>query len=163
MIFAGGRHACPLQEFYFMSRILAFDLGEKRIGVAVSDALNIIAQSVGTIERQGIKNDLKKIEALVKEYNAARLVVGLPLNMDGQEGRSASRAIDFVNELKKEIKIEVEMVDERLTTAQGERIFLEADVSRRKRRKNLDKIAAQLILQSYLDSHSHKDSVRRSE
>jgi len=146
-----------------MQRILSLDFGEKRIGVAVSDSLNIIAQSVGTIERKGIKNDLKKIAELVKEYEAGKMIVGLPLNMDGTEGKSASRAINFVNELRKEIQIEVEMLDERLTTAQGERVFLEADMSRKKRKQNLDKIAAQLILQNYLDSHSHKGSVRRSE
>lgn len=140
-----------------MQRILALDLGEKRIGVAVSDALNIIAQAVGTIERKGIRNDLKKIQELAQEYNAGRLVVGLPLNMDGTEGRSANLAVDFVNKVKKEIQIEVEMIDERLTTAQGERIFLEAAMSRKKRRKNLDKIAAQLILQNYLDLHVQKD------
>ena len=140
-----------------MQRILALDFGEKRIGVAVSDALNIIAQSVGTIERKGIKNDLKKIRDLVQEYNAERLIVGLPLNMDGTEGKSANRAVDFVKELKKEIDIPIEMVDERLTTAQGERIFLEADLSRKKRKKNIDKIAAQLILQNYLESHVQKD------
>jgi len=137
-----------------MPRILALDFGEKRIGVAVSDALNIIAQSVGTIERRGIKNDLKKIKDLVREYAAETLIVGLPLNMDGTEGKSANRALDFVNELKKEIDIRVEMADERLTTRQGERIFLEADLSRKKRKKNIDKIAAQLILQNYLDSHN---------
>jgi putative Holliday junction resolvase len=136
-----------------MSRILSLDLGEKRIGIAVSDALNIIAQPIGTIERKGIKNDIKKIRELALEYDAGRLVVGLPLNMDGTEGKSANLAIDFVNEIKKEIQIEVEMIDERLTTAQGERIFLEADMSRKKRKKNLDKIAAQLILQNYLDLH----------
>ena len=140
-----------------MQRILSLDFGERRIGVAVSDALNIIAQSVGTIERKGIKNDLKKIKDLVQEYAAAILIVGLPLNMNGTEGKSANRAVDFVNELKKEIDIRVEMVDERLTTAQGERIFLEADLSRKKRKKNIDKIAAQLILQNYLDLHVQKD------
>ena len=139
-----------------MSRILGLDLGEKRIGVAVSDGLNIIAQSIGIIERKGIKNDLKKIEGLIKEHKVGVLVVGLPLNMDGTKGKSAILAIDFVNELKKEIRIKVELVDERLTTAQGERIFLEADMSREKRKKNIDKIAAQLILQSYLDLHTHK-------
>jgi putative Holliday junction resolvase len=140
-----------------LQRILALDFGEKRIGVAVSDPLNIIAQSVGTIERKGIKNDLKKIQDLAQEYNACRLVVGLPLNMNGTKGKSANFAIDFVNEVKKEIQIEVEMIDERLTTAQGERILLEADMSRKKRRENLDKIAAQLILQNYLDLHVQKD------
>jgi len=141
-----------------MQRILALDFGEKRIGVAVSDALNIIAQSVGTIERKGIKNDLKKIQELVREYDASRLIVGLPLNMNGTKGKSADSAIGFVDEIKKEIQVEVEMMDERLTTAQGERILLEADVSRKNRKKNLDKIAAQLILQNYLDLHMHKET-----
>jgi len=142
-----------------MYRILALDFGEKRIGIAVSDSLNIIAQSVGTIERKSVKNDLKKVGELVKEYAAEKIIVGLPLNMDGTEGKSAKRAIDFVKELKKEIQVEVEMLDERLTTAQGERIFLEADMSRKKRKENLDKIAAQLILQNYLDSHVQKDRI----
>lgn len=140
-------------------RILSLDFGEKRIGVAVSDPLNIIAQSVGTIERKGTKNDLQKVGELVREYEAGKLIVGLPLNMDGTEGKSANRAMDFVKELKKAIKVEVEMLDERLTTAQGERIFLEADMSRKKRKENLDKIAAQLILQNYLDLHVQKDRI----
>lgn len=137
-----------------MSRILAFDFGEKKIGVAVSDALNITAQSVGVIERRGIKNDIKKIQDLVREYEAVKLIVGLPLNMDGTKGKSAKLAIDFVEAVKKEIQVDVEMIDERLTSAQGERILLEADMSREKRKKNIDKIAAQLILQSYLDLHN---------
>jgi len=136
-----------------MHRIIALDLGEKRIGVAVSDALNITAQSVGTIERKGIKNDLKKIEELIKEYSVGTLVVGLPLNMNGTKGKAVDIAINFVSELKKEIQINVEMIDERLTTRQGERLFLEADMSRTKRRKNIDKVAAQLILQNYIESH----------
>ena len=142
-----------------MQRALALDLGEKRIGVAVSDPLNIIAQSVGTIQRKDIKSDLKKIADLVREYGADKLVIGLPLNMNGTKGKSANLAIDFVEAVKKEIQIDVEMIDERLTSAQGERIFLEADMSREKRKKNIDKIAAQLILQSYLDLHVQKDRI----
>ena len=142
-----------------MQRALALDLGEKRIGVAVSDPLNIIAQSVGTIQRKDIKSDLKKIADLVKEYRADKLVIGLPLNMNGTKGKSANLAIDFVEAVKKEIQVDVEMIDERLTSAQGERIFLEADMSREKRKKNIDKIAAQLILQSYLDLHVQKDRI----
>jgi putative Holliday junction resolvase len=146
-----------------MPRILALDFGEKRIGVAVSDSLNIIAQSVGTIERRGIKNDIKSVRDLVEKHDAGKLIVGLPLNMNGTEGKSANLAIDFVNELKKEINICVEMSDERLTTAQGERIFLEADLSREKRKKNIDKIAAQLILQSYLDSNPNVRHCERTK
>lgn len=154
MIFVGEVATSPTRISY-MSRILAFDFGEKRIGVAVSDGLNITAQSVGVIERRGIKNDIKKIQALVQEYKAEKLIVGLPLNMNGTEGKSANLAIDFAEELKKEIGINVEMVDERLTTSQGERMFLDADLSRKKRKKNIDKIAAQLILQNYMDSHAN--------
>ena len=143
-----------------MQRALALDLGEKRIGVAVSDPLNIIAQAVGTIQRKDIKSDLKKIADLVKEYRADKLVIGLPLNMNGTKGKSANLAIDFVEAVKKEIQVDVEMIDERLTSAQGERILLEADMSREKRKKNIDKIAAQLILQTYLDS---KPNVRHCE
>ena len=146
-----------------MPRILALDFGEKRIGVTVSDSLNIIAQSVGTIERRGIKNDIKSVRDLVEKHDAGKLIVGLPLNMNGTEGKSANLAIDFVNELKKEINICVEMSDERLTTAQGERIFLEADLSREKRKKNIDKIAAQLILQSYLDSNPNVRHCERTK
>ncbi|MDP2921632.1 MAG: Holliday junction resolvase RuvX [Candidatus Omnitrophota bacterium] len=143
-----------------MHRILALDLGEKRIGVAVSDSMNIIAQSVGVIERKGLESDFQEIKDLIKEYGAGLLVVGLPLNMDGTSGKSAKTALDFVDKLKKEVQAQVEMLDERLTTAQGERIFLEADISRKKRKKNIDKVAAQLILQNYLDSHVQKDRTR---
>ena len=142
-----------------MERMLGLDMGEKRIGVAVSDALNIIAQSVGIIERKGIKKDIKKIQDLILEYGASKLIIGLPLNMNGTKGKSANSALNFAENLKKEINISVEMIDERLTTAQGERIFLEADISREKRKKNIDKIAAQLILQSYLDLHVQKDKI----
>ena len=137
-----------------MQRALALDLGEKRIGVAVSDPLNIIAQAIGTIQRKDIKSDLKTIADFLKEYKADKLIIGLPLNMNGTKGKSAKLAIDFAEALKKEIQVDVEMIDERLTSAQGERIFLEADMSREKRKKNIDKIAAQLILQNYLDLHN---------
>ena len=137
-----------------MQRALALDLGEKRIGVAVSDPLNIIAQAIGTIQRKDIKSDLKTIADFLKEYKADKLIIGLPLNMNGTKGKSAKLAIDFAEALKKEIQVDVEMIDERLTSAQGERIFLEADMSSEKRKKNIDKIAAQLILQNYLDLHN---------
>lgn len=137
-----------------MPRILALDLGEKRIGVAVTDALNITSQSVGTIERKGIRSDFKKIQDLIKEYGASKVIIGIPINMDGTKGKSAKLAIDFRDALKKEVLVDVDMIDERLTTKQGERMLLEADVSRKKRRKNIDKIAAQLILQNYLELHT---------
>lgn len=136
-----------------MSRILALDVGERRIGVAVSDALNMTAQGLQTLSRKDDETTLARIKALVKEYNVSRIAVGIPFNMDGSKGASAAYVESFIKGLKKEIALEVATVDERLTTAQGERILLDADVSRKKRKASIDKIAAQLILQTYLDTH----------
>jgi len=135
-----------------MSRILAFDVGEKRIGVALSDELNIIAQALGVIERKDEEYIIERVKTLIKKYNVTKIVVGMPYNMNGTKGASARLAEGFVSLLKKEMPIEITMIDERLTTAQGERVLLEADVSRKKRKAVIDKIAAQLILQTYLDS-----------
>ena len=140
-----------------MSRILALDVGEKRIGIAVSDALNLIAQGLETIERKDEEKTLGKIKDLVKEYDVAKIIIGMPFNMNGTKGRSAQLVEEFASLLRKEIPISVETVDERLTTLQAERVLLEADISRRKRKVSIDKIAAQLILQTYLDSHVQKN------
>lgn len=136
-----------------MPRVLALDVGEKRIGIAVSDALNITAQGLETIERKDTEGVLNRIRSLVKEYDIAKIIIGMPFNMDGREGFSAKLTHEFTSLLKKEMPISVETIDERLTTAQGERVLLEADVSRKKRKRSIDRIAAQLILQLYLDSH----------
>lgn len=136
-----------------MPRILALDVGQKRIGVAVSDALNLIAQGVETIRRTDPSTTLNRIKSLVDEYDVSKIIVGLPLNMNGSKGSGAKLAEEFTSLLKKETGVLVETVDERLTTAQGERVLLDADVSRKKRRISIDKIAAQLILQTYLESH----------
>ncbi|MFC1621501.1 Holliday junction resolvase RuvX [Candidatus Omnitrophota bacterium] len=135
-------------------RILALDVGEKRIGVALSDALNIIAQGLETIERADDKATLTKIRELIKQYDVGKIIVGMPLNMDGSKGPSARSMEGFISLMKKDIEVAIEVVDERLTTAQGERILLEADVSRKKRKRSIDRIAAQLILQTYLDLHA---------
>lgn len=133
-----------------MKRILGLDVGEKRIGVAVSDALGITAQGLETIKQHAA---LEKIKDLIKQYDVKKIVVGMPLNMNGSKGERARFTDDFIVSLKKETDIETLTVDERLTTAQGERILLEADLSRKKRKRSIDKIAAQLILQTYMDSH----------
>ena len=137
-----------------MSRVLAIDVGEKRIGLAVSDSLNIIAQGLDTLERRDEKALLGKLKSLVKKYSISKIIVGLPLNMNGSKGVSAKKAEDFSELLKTHVLNDVEMLDERLTTKQGERMLLEADVSRKKRKLSIDKIAAQLILQAYLESHA---------
>jgi len=134
-----------------MGRVIALDVGEKRIGVAVSDALNMTAQGLETIRRDDRDSALNRIKDLVRELSVSTIIVGIPYNMNGTKGPSAKMTEEFAELLKKEIPVTIEMVDERLTTAQGQRVLLEADVSRKKRKGVIDKIAAQLILQVYLD------------
>ena len=137
-------------------RILSLDVGKKKVGIAISDALGITAQPLDTLIRKAKKADLARIEKVIHDMNVSKIIVGLPLNMDGTEGAMAKEIYSFVKELEKEIKIPVELWDERLTTMEAERLLLEADLSRKKRKKLDDKIAAQLILQSYLDSLDKK-------
>lgn len=134
-------------------RIMALDVGERRIGVAVSDPLGITAQGVTTYVRakENLKEDIEGIWKLIKEYEATELVVGLPKNMNNTLGFKAQEVQDFVQALTKHEDIKVTWVDERLTTVSAERALLEADVSRKKRKDVIDKMAAVIILQSYLD------------
>ncbi|NQT06043.1 MAG: Holliday junction resolvase RuvX [Candidatus Omnitrophica bacterium] len=129
-------------------RIIALDLGQKRVGVAMSDALGIIAQGLDTIKRENI-DSLKEI---IEENDVTEIVVGLPLNMDGTEGPSAKNALSFADELKKKYSISVKMWDERLSTRFVEREMIKGDLSRNKRKSLSDKLAAVAILQNYLDS-----------
>ncbi len=138
-------------------RILALDVGERRIGVALSDALNITAQGLETIKIGKKKDALQEIRDLAKEHGVSKIIIGLPFNMDGTKGTAAGLVEEFVGMLKKETPVPIEMIDERLTTLQGERVLLEADLSRKKRKAVIDKIAAQLILQNYLDLHVQKN------
>ncbi|MFH0839613.1 MAG: Holliday junction resolvase RuvX [Candidatus Omnitrophota bacterium] len=133
-------------------RILSLDVGEKRIGMALSDALGIIAQQLDTLTRKNEESDFRLIKDILKEKEVAEIVVGFPLNMDGTAGPKAEEINRFVEKLRSECDIPVKLWDERLTTRQADRLLREADVSRRKRKKLDDKLAAQLILQSYMDS-----------
>lgn len=134
-------------------RILGLDVGERRIGLAVSDELGLTAHGLPTLERTALKADLARLEELVAEYAAEKVVVGLPRNMDGSLGQQGSRVLDFIERLQRRIpKIPVIPWDERLTTKAAERVLLEADMSRSKRKKKVDQIAAVLILQGYLNS-----------
>jgi len=133
-------------------RILGLDFGTKRIGVAISDELLITAQGLQTIERHTLDADLDKIRSVIKENGVSEVVVGLPLNMNGTYSAKTKEVVQFLDSLSKAIDIPVKTWDERLTTMQAERTLLEADVSRAKRRRVADKLAAQIILQSYMDS-----------
>ena len=126
-------------------RIMGLDYGSKTIGVAVSDLLGFTAQGIETININGIKE-------LVQEHNVGTIVVGLPKNMDNSVGFRGEATLYFVEVLKKKIKnVEIILQDERLTTMGAERVLLEANVSRKKRKNVIDKMAAVLILQTYLD------------
>ena len=133
-------------------RILSLDVGRKRIGMAISDALGITAQPLETLIRKNKKNDFEGIKKIAANMNVSKIVVGLPLNMNGTEGPMSKETYDFVNKLKGEVDLPIEFWDERLTTMEAERVLLQADLSRKKRKKLDDKLAAQLILQSYMAS-----------
>ena len=133
-------------------RILGLDVGTKRIGVALSDGLLITSQGLETIYRQSLEIDLGVIKNVIKQNDVGEVVVGLPLNMNGTYSAKTKEVVEFMDNLSKAIGIPVKTWDERLTTVQAERVLLEADVSRAKRKKAADKLAAQIILQGYLDS-----------
>ncbi|MCD6407911.1 Holliday junction resolvase RuvX [bacterium] len=131
-------------------RILCIDVGEKRIGVAISDEEKIIARGLGTIERG--KGEVKKIKEIIEKYNVEKIVFGLPLRLDGSISSQTEKTIAFISKLKEEISLPFIPWDERLSSRQAETILLEADLSRKKRKKLIDKLSAQIILQNYLDS-----------
>jgi putative Holliday junction resolvase len=135
----------------FMKKIMGIDIGEKRIGIAVSDSLGYTAQGVETYTRIG-EGDAAYIAAKMKELGASMVVAGLPLNMNGSEGPAAQSVREFAGQLNA-LGVEVDFQDERLTTVSAERMLIEADVSRKKRRQVVDKLAAVYILRAYLDRH----------
>lgn len=137
-------------------RILGLDVGEKTIGVAVCDPLGFTAQGITTIRRIGKSKDLEEIDKICKEYSVESIVVGLPKNMNGTIGPSGEKILKFCEVIKEYTNLEIIMWDERLTTVAAHRAMLEADLSRAKRKKIVDKIAATYILQGYLDSLSNK-------
>ncbi|HHT9125721.1 MAG TPA: Holliday junction resolvase RuvX [Candidatus Brocadiia bacterium] len=132
-------------------RILCIDYGEKRLGLAVSDPLGLTAQGLPTLIRQDEKSDMLKLSEIINEKVVNEIVIGLPKNMNGTLGKKAEEVLKFVEFLKSRFSLPVHTVDERLSTVRAHRSMLEGDLSRKKRGKRVDMIAAQLILQSYLD------------
>jgi putative Holliday junction resolvase len=137
-----------------VGRVLGLDLGERRVGVALSDPLGITAQGRETMTRHGRRKDLGALAALVREEDVQRVVIGLPLRLDGTAGPAAEEAQRFAADLESVIDIPVELWDERLTTVEAERAMTDAGVRRRKRRDHVDRLAAVLILQSWLDAQA---------
>ena len=134
-------------------RTLGLDVGDKRIGLAVSDELGITAQPAGTLVRSQTSEDFGKIVEIAEEYEAALIVVGLPKRLNGSDSPQTKKVEDFLNELKKRTDIPVETWDERLTTRSAESSLIEANVRRKSRRKVVDSVAAQIMLQHHLDCH----------
>jgi putative holliday junction resolvase len=140
-------------------RVIGLDVGDKTLGVAVSDELGLTAQGVTTCRRTSFAADLEFLRRIIAQYAATVLVVGLPKNMDGTLGPQAQKTLAFVERLRHGCAIPVVTWDERLTTREAERVLLAANTSRQRRKQVRDRLAAQLILQSYLEwSRQHPDS-----
>lgn len=132
-------------------RIMGLDIGDKTIGVAVCDLMGLTAQGVKTVRRVGKKKDIEELKAIIKERQVNKIVSGLPKNMNGTLGPQGEKVLKFCELLKEETGLEIEFWDERLSTVAAERSLIEGDVSRSKRKKVIDMLAAVIILQGYLD------------
>ncbi|WP_114569877.1 Holliday junction resolvase RuvX [Exiguobacterium flavidum] len=136
-----------------MKRAMGLDVGTKTIGVAVSDAMGWTAQGVETVkwDEPDYETAFKRLDQLVKQYNVELIVIGHPKNMNGTIGPRAEASEQFAREIGQHTGLETKLVDERLTTMQAERMLIDADVSRKKRKQVIDKMAAVMILQTHLD------------
>jgi putative Holliday junction resolvase len=146
----------PFGEFGYAGnavRVLGLDVGSRTIGVAVSDELGVAAHGVSTLQRRGTAKDVAQVLALVAKFGAVRVVVGMPYEIDGSEGRRASRVRVFYDALGA-AGVTLEEWDERYSTAEAEAVLLEANVSRARRKQVIDQMAAQKILQGWLDAKS---------
>lgn len=132
-------------------RILGLDLGQKTIGVAVSDPLGFTAQGLTTIRRTKKEQDIQEIKKFCDEYDVKVILIGLPKNMNGTIGPSGEITMAFGKLIEEELKVEIKYWDERLTTVAAHKAMIEADLSRSKRKKIVDKVASTYILQGYLD------------
>jgi putative Holliday junction resolvase len=132
-------------------RLMGLDVGSHTIGVAISDELGMTAQPIKTIRRKSKEEDVREIKAIIAEYEIIKIVIGLPKNMDGTLGKQAEIIFRWIKTLQGEIKLPMITWDERLSTVGALKVLLEADLSREKRKKVIDKLAAVLILQGYLD------------
>ncbi|MBD3425836.1 MAG: Holliday junction resolvase RuvX [Candidatus Omnitrophica bacterium] len=138
-------------------RIMGLDLGTERIGVAVSDESRTLAQGRALLRRESDTAVIDRLISMIGELGVGEIVVGLPVNMDGSKGERALDSERFADKLRRRAELPVHLWDERLSTREAEAVMLEADLSRKKRKKSVDKLAAQLILQSYLDSRKRTD------
>lgn len=137
-----------------VSRILGLDVGSKTIGVAVSDALGITAQGLETIRRQNKRLDFEQLGRIIQQYSVSEIVVGYPLRLSGAEGTQSEKMRLFAEELRKRFGLPVHLWDERLTSSEANRILREADLSIKKRAGAVDRMAAVLILQNWMEARN---------
>ena len=142
----------PGETIALSGRVLALDVGSKRIGVAVSDPLGITAQGLETIQRQSKRRDFETLRKLVADYQVREIVVGLPLRLSGAEGTQSEKMRRFADELRTQLGIPVHLWDERWTSTQANRLLREAELSIEKRGRAVDRMAAVLILQSWMEA-----------
>lgn len=135
------------------SRLAALDVGDKRIGVAVSDALRLTAQPLGTVHRRSLAADCAAIQQMLSEYDIEKVVAGLPLNSRGQEGEQADRVRHFCERFVKETGRLLVYEDESHSTLEGNRLMIDAGKDRRRRKEDRDQVAAAVILQRWMDSN----------
>ena len=134
-----------------LMRIMGLDIGSRTIGVAVSDELGITAQGLKTIRRKSFPEDIEELVRIIRQFDVKKVVVGLPKNMDGTIGKQAEMIFRWIRSFQEKMTFPVVTWDERLSTVGASKILLEADLSRQKRKGVIDKLAAVLILQGYLD------------
>lgn len=141
---------------------MGLDVGMRRIGIAVSDPLGITAQGLETLQRKNNRYDFQQLARLIRRYNVAEIVVGLPRRLSGADSAQTERVIEFSEALKKKFPVPVHLWDERLTSVQASRLLKEAELSIEKRAAAVDRLAAVLILQSYMDARSAERSREQS-
>ncbi|MBV1756540.1 MAG: Holliday junction resolvase RuvX [Dethiosulfatibacter sp.] len=140
-----------------MERYMALDIGDNTIGVAVSDPLNITAQGIKTIQRVSYKKDFEDLNRIIDEFNVTAIVVGLPRKMDGTLGRQAEKVEQYVKKMRYNFTQEIIYQDERLTTTMAERMLIQGNVSRAKRKEVIDKLAAVNILTTFLEKGKNNE------
>lgn len=132
-------------------KILCLDVGEKRIGLAVSDELGIIANGLGTIRRKDTKTDISKLKNICTQLSIDKILIGVPYNIDGSVSRNGEKIIKLAKKIEAETALPVDYINEAYTTVDAQKYLLEADMSRKKRKKVIDKLSAVIMLQEYLE------------
>lgn len=138
-------------------RIMGLDIGSHTIGVAITDELRITAQGLKTIRRKSKEEDFEEIIRIIDQFKIGKIVVGLPKNMNGTLGKQAERVLQWIKTIRQKVDLPIVTWDERFSTVEASRILLEADLSRRKRKKAIDKLAAVIILQGYIEKDRNQN------